>query len=149
MFSMQLLCFYKQPPQLFPSLSPHSLLNGGIFKDRKKRLNINPFSSYSSCCRVHAVKEDSEKYEVDPDKAREALQELDKQLQSFSNKQVSSPKVRVSDVKLTEEKANVDTDKKLEISDSLLAYIAASLVLFTMVYNVLFYTVIKPSIDGS
>ncbi|OIW20468.1 hypothetical protein TanjilG_11869 [Lupinus angustifolius] len=149
MFSMQLLCFYKQPPQLFASLSPHSSLSGGIFKDRKKRLVINPFYSYSSCCRVHAVKEDSEKYEVDTDKAREALRELDKQLQSFSNKQVSSPKVRVSDVKLTEEQANVDTNKKLEISDSFLAYVAASLVLFTMFYNVLFYTVIKPSIDGS
>ncbi|KAE9598581.1 hypothetical protein Lal_00021046 [Lupinus albus] len=149
MFSMQLLCFYKQPaPQLFASFSPHTLLSGGIFKDRKI---IKPFSSSysSSWCIVNAVKEDSQQYEVDPDKAREALQELDKQLQSFSNKQVSSPKLRVSDVKLTEEQANVDNDKKLEISDSFLAYVAAGLVLFTMFYNVLFYTVIKPSIDGS
>jgi len=43
------------------------------------------------------VKEDSQsqQYEVDPDKAREALKKLDEQIQSLSNKkQVSTPKLR-------------------------------------------------------
>lgn len=84
-FSMQLLCFYKQPPpSLFASLSRQL-----VFKDT--RLIKNP--SFSSCI-VYSVKEDSDKqYEVDPEKAREALKELDQQIQSLSNKQVSSPKV--------------------------------------------------------
>jgi transcriptional regulator NrdR family protein len=43
---------------------------------------------------VHAVEKDSEKYEIDSDKAKEALQKLDQQLQAFSEKQISSPKIR-------------------------------------------------------
>ncbi|KAK7305311.1 hypothetical protein VNO77_43215 [Canavalia gladiata] len=145
-FSMQLLCFYKQPLPLFSPLSRQLvLINEGIFKE--KRLITNP-SSPSYCGIVHAVKEDpqSQQYEVDPDKAREALKKLDEQIQSFSTKQVSSPKVKVSDVKLTEEQSS--GSEKLEISDSFLANLAAGLFLFTIFYNVLFYTVIKPSIDG-
>lgn len=37
---------------------------------------------------------DSEQFEVDPEKAKEALQKLDKQLQTLSKKQVSTPKIR-------------------------------------------------------
>lgn len=94
LFSMQLLCFYKQPTPLFASLSPQLVHSSdGVFKDRNWRLITKP--SYSCGCKVHAVKEDnSQQYEVDPVKAREALQQLDQQLQSLSNKQVSSPKVR-------------------------------------------------------
>jgi hypothetical protein len=43
---------------------------------------------------VHAVEKDSEKYEIDSGKAKEALQKLDQQLQAFSEKQISSPKIR-------------------------------------------------------
>jgi len=39
--------------------------------------------------------------------------------------------------------------EQLEISDSFLGSVAGGLVLFTILYNWLFYTVIKPSIDGS
>lgn len=42
-------------------------------------------------------KEDSEseeEYEIDTEKARKALQNLDQQLQSFSAKQISSPKLK-------------------------------------------------------
>ncbi|KAL5178175.1 hypothetical protein HKD37_08G023782 [Glycine soja] len=142
-FSMQLLCFYKHPPSLFV----HNI-NEGIFK--YKRFFTNPSSS-SSRGIVHAVKEDSQsqQYEVDPDKAREALKKLDEQIQSLSNKkQVSTPKLRVSDMKLPTEQASRN-DEKLEISDSFLTTLAAGLVLFTVFYNVLFYAVIKPAIDGS
>ncbi|XP_028771478.1 uncharacterized protein LOC114728727 isoform X2 [Neltuma alba] len=100
-------------------------------------------------------KEDSEpqEYEIDKDKAREALQKLDQQLQSLSTKQVSSPKLRASDVKFEEAekaKSSVNTrEKEFEISDSFLGYTAVVLVLFTIFYNFLFYTVIAPSIDGA
>ncbi|XP_057430713.1 uncharacterized protein LOC130723622 [Lotus japonicus] len=155
LFSMQLLYFYKQPPSpLFPSL-PRQLVHSdqAIFKNSRVII-INPSSSFSSCCIVHAAKEDSEQYEIDPDKARESLKELDQQIQSLSNEQVSSPKVRVkvSDVKLAEDQVSGSgsgsgTDK-IDISDSFLASLAGGLLFFSIFYNVLFYTVIKPSIDG-
>ncbi|XP_061367384.1 uncharacterized protein LOC133310471 [Gastrolobium bilobum] len=149
LFSMQLLCFYKHPPPFFASFSRqllvHSSEQGIIFKKRK--LSTNPYYSSSSYCIVHAVKEDSQQYEIDPDEAREALKKLDQQFQSLSNKRVSSsPKLTVSDVKLTKEQAS-DTEK-LGFSESFLSSLAVGLVLFTIFYNVLFYTVIKPSIDA-
>ncbi|RVW32829.1 hypothetical protein CK203_100158 [Vitis vinifera] len=49
-------------------------------------------SSASSVSTVHAVDKDSQQFEVDPDKAREALQKLDQQLQSLSQKQVTPPR---------------------------------------------------------
>ncbi|RDY01824.1 hypothetical protein CR513_14803, partial [Mucuna pruriens] len=118
LFPMQ-LCFYKQPPSLFVPLS----INEGIFKD--KRFFTSPYSSSSSI--VHAVKEDSQsqQYEVDPDKAREALKKLDQQIQSLSNKQVSTPRLSVSDVKLPKEE--VSGNDKLEISESFLGTLAAVL----------------------
>jgi hypothetical protein len=89
---MKLLCIYKQPPSIFASLSKQLLHNyqHGIFKEN--RLIKNP-SSFSSCCIVHALKDDSKPYEVDPEKAKEALKELDQKIQSVSTKQVSSPKL--------------------------------------------------------
>ena len=55
----------------------------------------------SMCYRVQAMtkgkqdsSESSEDYEIDRDKAREALKKLDQQLQSLSTKQVPSPKLR-------------------------------------------------------
>ncbi|KAL9319975.1 hypothetical protein ACSQ67_011814 [Phaseolus vulgaris] len=145
--SMQLLCFYQQPPSLFVV---HT--NGGIFKD--KRFITNPFSSSSSSCFgiVHAsVKEDSQsqQYEVEPEKAREELKRLDEQMQSLSSRKRPSnaPKLKVPEVKLLTEQGNVKD--QLEISDSFLGSVAGGLVLFTIFYNVLFHTVIKPAIDGS
>ncbi|XP_057727028.1 uncharacterized protein LOC130942995 [Arachis stenosperma] len=139
--SLQLLCFYKQPP-LCENLVHSDHNNSLLLKD--KRLISNPSNYFI----VHAVKEDSQQYEVDPDKAREALQKLDQEIQSLSNKPISSPKVRVSDMKISKEEVN-EMDQKLEITDSLLTSVAGGLVLLTIFYNTLFYTVIKPSIDGS
>jgi hypothetical protein len=51
-------------------------------------------------------------------------------------------------VKPTREETISDSSGKLEISESFLALLAGGLVLFTIFYNVLFITVIKPSIDG-
>ncbi|KAI9109102.1 hypothetical protein K1719_019725 [Acacia pycnantha] len=155
MTSMNLVSFHKHPPLvLFQKIRPLDL-------KELKLLNRNPSSSSSSsCCRVQAMakeKEDSEsqEYEIDRDKAREALQKLDQQLQSLSTKQVSSPKLKASDVKF-EEAERVESSvnmrmraKEFEISDSFLGYTAVVLVLFTIFYNFLFYTVIAPSIDGA
>ncbi|KAK7333300.1 hypothetical protein VNO80_30067 [Phaseolus coccineus] len=143
--SMQLLCFYQQPPSLFVV---HT--NGGIFKD--KRFITNPSSSSSCFGIVHAsVKEDSQsqQYEVEPEKAREELKRLDEQMQSLSTRKRPSnaPKLKVPEVKLpTQQGSGKD---QLEISDSFLGSVAGGLVLFTIFYNVLFHTVIKPAIDGS
>ncbi|XP_011006193.1 PREDICTED: uncharacterized protein LOC105112258 [Populus euphratica] len=94
---------------------------------------------------VHAVEKDSEKYEIDSDKAKEALQKLDQQLQAFSEKQISSPKIRASDVKLTRDEM---TEEVPEVSGSVLVYTAAALFLFTIFYNIFFLTVLQPSVDG-
>ncbi|KAJ7959759.1 Protoheme IX farnesyltransferase [Quillaja saponaria] len=148
MLSLQLLYFHSKRPALVFPLNPNfkTLISqyGDVFHNKKKM--INPSSSYSSYSTIRAIKKDSQQFEVDPEKAREALQKLDQQLQSLSNKQVSSPKIRASDVKLTREKMSEELDT--EYSGSFLAYSAVALVLFTIFYNVLFYTVIKPSIDG-
>ncbi|AES70715.1 transmembrane protein, putative [Medicago truncatula] len=144
---MKPLSIYKQPPLLFASLSKQLLHNDdrGIFKERRL---IKYSSSFNSCCIVHALKEDSKQYEIDPEKAREALKELDQKIQSLSNREVSSPKLKVSEMKPTREEVISENNGKLEISESFLALLAGGLVLFTILYNVLFLTVIKPAIDG-
>ncbi|XP_054819060.1 uncharacterized protein LOC129318362 [Prosopis cineraria] len=156
MTSTNLVSFHKHLPLfLFQKFRPFDLKELNLLK-----LNRNPSSSLSSssCCRVQAMmkeKEDSESqgYEIDRDKAREALQKLDQQLQSLSTKQVSSPKLRASEVKFEEServKSSLNMrEKEFEISDSFLGYTAVALVLFTIFYNFLFDTVIAPSIDGA
>nr|CAN70700.1 hypothetical protein VITISV_008768 [Vitis vinifera] len=95
-------------------------------------------SSASSVSTVHAVDKDSQQFEVDPDKAREALQKLDQQLQSLSQKQASNQNLAGDQMR----------EEPVELSGSFLAYSALALVVFTIFYNVLFLTVIQPSIDG-
>ncbi|KAB2080497.1 Protoheme IX farnesyltransferase [Gossypium arboreum] len=108
-------------------------------------INFNPKKKVNSPSSVHAVEKDRERYEVDPEKAKEALQKLDQQLQTLSNKPVSTPKIRASDVKLTRDEMVEDSP---EISGSFLTSLTTALLIFTIFYNVLFYFVIKPSIDG-
>ncbi|THF99883.1 hypothetical protein TEA_021113 [Camellia sinensis var. sinensis] len=137
---------------------------------RRRRINLN-----FHVCR--AVEKESE-FEVDPDKARESLRKLDEQLQSLSNKPINRPKIRgilslslcvcVSiyiyscvcnlnfvDGLMNEEEASELDDARVQMkeerpkfSESSLAYLAFALLIFTIFYNVLFITVIKPSIDG-
>ncbi|KAK2967820.1 hypothetical protein RJ640_027714 [Escallonia rubra] len=104
-------------------------------------LNRRRPNFYPPC---RAVERDSE-FEVDPDKAREALRKLDQQLQSLSEKQVSTPKIRASDLdRVTRDQTSEVDGAEFEGS---LGYIAFGLILFTIFYNVLFFTVIQPSID--
>ncbi|KAF7120628.1 hypothetical protein RHSIM_Rhsim13G0220700 [Rhododendron simsii] len=95
--------------------------------------------------RRRAVERESE-FEVDPDKAREALRKLDQQLESISQKQIDPrPKIIVPDLDLGRDQMR---EEMPEYSPSFLAYLAFSLLIFTVFYNVLFITVIKPAIDG-
>ncbi|KAK9224654.1 hypothetical protein WN943_009690 [Citrus x changshan-huyou] len=87
------------------------------------------------------------KFEIDPEEAKRALQRLDQQLKSLSNKQISSPKIKAADVKITRGPGPAEQET-LEISGSFLTNTTVALLIFTILYNVLFYTVIKPSIDG-
>ncbi|KAJ8424750.1 hypothetical protein Cgig2_013531 [Carnegiea gigantea] len=87
------------------------------------------------------------KFVVDPEKARQALKELDQQLGILSRKQVNPPKIRASSLN-----SNLKEQMKAEspeISGSFLAFTAFSLFAFTIFYNILFLTVIKPSMDYS
>ncbi|KAF3972306.1 hypothetical protein CMV_004165 [Castanea mollissima] len=149
MLSLQILSFHNNPPASLPPIplynKPNTLFSHLLVHtdDAFKKRWSHP-SSFSSCI-VHAVEKDSQHFEVDPDKAREALQKLDQQLQSLSQKQIKPPKIRASDVDLKEVQM---TEEMPEISESFLANSAVALFLFTIFYNVLFITVIKPAIDG-
>ncbi|KAE8037165.1 hypothetical protein FH972_009778 [Carpinus fangiana] len=138
MLSLRSLSFLNKPPTAFPSKTISQSLVHTDDASRKTRAKPSSFLS----CVVHAAKKDSQQFDVDPDKAREALQELDQQLQSLAQKQVSTPKIRASDVDLTKDRMTEE-----EFSESFLKYSAVALVLFTIFYNILFETVIKAAID--
>ncbi|KAK8550673.1 hypothetical protein V6N13_119186 [Hibiscus sabdariffa] len=157
MLSLHYLLLQSKHPSPFPPLSlsrtKHSALISRLVKLQHQQggnitINFNAkkntnFPSSSSWI-VHAVEKGTEQFEVDPEKAKEALQKLDQQLQTLSNKQTSTPKIRASDVKLTRDEMVEDNP---EVSGSSLAYLTVALLAFTVFYNVLFYSVIKPSID--
>uniref|UniRef100_A0A803R5V1 Uncharacterized protein n=1 Tax=Cannabis sativa TaxID=3483 RepID=A0A803R5V1_CANSA len=133
---------------------------GPLFWEKKGHPSSSSSSSSSSSyfslscgyvvCSVDK-NESQQHFEVDQDKARDALKQLDQQLQSISQKQLRSPKIKASDVKLTT-REEYDQDSEVEVvsefSSSFLAYTAGLLILLTILYNIFFITVIKPSIDG-
>ncbi|KAM7502526.1 hypothetical protein LguiB_001430 [Lonicera macranthoides] len=120
-----------------------SSIHGGFeFNSKRKEFRVG-FNR-----KRFAVEERDSEFEVDPDKAREALRKLDQQLQSLSEKPVKPPKIRVvaSEVKRTRDLMTEEQHE--EFTGTSLPYIAFFLLIFTLFYNVLFATVIKPSIDG-
>ncbi|OMO81694.1 hypothetical protein CCACVL1_12287, partial [Corchorus capsularis] len=85
----------KLPSSIFPPLLSHLIEHSGNSNYRKNNAKANRRKGLSSSSWVvHAVEKDSEQFEVDPEKAKEALQKLDQQLQTLSKKQVNSPKIR-------------------------------------------------------
>lgn len=70
-----------------------SVGDGHVFK--KSNTN-HPCNSLSYGGTVHAVKKDSQQYEINPDEAKEALQKLDRQLQALSEKKVAPAKIKGS-----------------------------------------------------
>ncbi|XP_059430748.1 uncharacterized protein LOC132164278 [Corylus avellana] len=148
MLSLRSLSFLNKPPVSPPPTSFSSKTNALTISqslvhtdDASRKTRAKKPSSFLSCV-VHATEKDSHKFDVDPDKAREALQELDQQLQSLAQKQISTPKKRASDVDLTKDRMTEE-----EFSESFLKYSVVALVLFSIFYNILFETVIKPAID--
>ncbi|XP_026429792.1 uncharacterized protein LOC113326242 [Papaver somniferum] len=103
---------------------------------------------------LNAVESDSG-FELDgKKKAREALKQLDNQLQSLTTT-TPPPNIRrvsSSPPKNLDSKADIDRDMMREpppeYSDSFFAYSAFALLFISVFYNILFLTVIKPSIDG-
>ncbi|XP_047952400.1 uncharacterized protein LOC125216680 [Salvia hispanica] len=95
--------------------------------------------------RINGAEKESE-FETDEDKAREALRKLDEQLQSLSTKQPTTPKIRAVDMSRSPSFEGIEENS--EISGSFWAYAVSFLFVFTIVYNVVFATIIKPSIDG-
>lgn len=102
---------HSEPPPLSLPLQPlsltHKLINtyisseflapagNGVFKKKPWLPSSSSSSSRSILVVVRAVKEESQQFEVDPDKAREALKNLDQQFQARSQKQVRSrPKTK-------------------------------------------------------
>ncbi|CAL1391094.1 unnamed protein product [Linum trigynum] len=134
-------------PLTFIEVSPAH----GIFFNRAIRRKSCSSKSWVS---VHAVEkknsqqqqeEEEEQYEIDTDQAKQALQQLDQQLQQLSTKQVSPPKVKASEVKITREQVK---EEFREIPVSVVPYVVVVLFAFSIFYNILFLTVIKPAIDG-
>ncbi|XP_026431736.1 uncharacterized protein LOC113328951 [Papaver somniferum] len=103
---------------------------------------------------VNAVENDSE-FEIDrKKKAQEALKQLDNQLQSLTTTTPPPNIRRVSSSRPSnlDSKADIDRDMMREpppeYSDSFFGYSAFVLLFISVFYNILFLTVIKPSIDG-
>ncbi|TXG73293.1 hypothetical protein EZV62_001872 [Acer yangbiense] len=101
----------------------------------------------------HAAEKESEQFEIDPDEARQALQKLDQQLKSLSQKQPTSPKIKAHEDVINRSFLADTRDQRKEemldmLSGSFLSNTAIALVIFTIFYNVIFYAFIKPSIDG-
>ncbi|KAL7615071.1 hypothetical protein Lser_V15G05652 [Lactuca serriola] len=93
-----------------------------------------------------AVESDSE-FEFDADKAREALRNLDLQLDLISQKQTNPvPKIKASNP--SPYGTTVEATKDLPDTGSFLPYAAFGLLIFSIFYNILFINVIKPSVDG-
>ncbi|KAI3904961.1 hypothetical protein MKW92_033048 [Papaver armeniacum] len=128
-----------------------STFNDVVFTKRKRKslIFLQP---------LNAVENDSE-FELDrKKKAREALKQLDNQLQSLTTT-TPPPNIRrvsSSPPKNLDSKADIDRDMMREAppeySDSFFAYSAFTLLMkncfISVFYNILFLTVIKPSIDG-
>ncbi|KMT14502.1 hypothetical protein BVRB_4g072740 [Beta vulgaris subsp. vulgaris] len=94
---------------------------------------------------ISAMEKEPNNFEVDQDKARQALGELDQQFESLSTKQINPPKIRASSIGNLKEQVK---NEPPEITGSFLGYTAFVLFVFSIFYNILFITVIRPSIDG-
>lgn len=112
-------------------------LHGGIMEKKKRHLMVI----------VRATdRDDSQRFQIDRDKAREALKQLDQQIESQADEKpriiskTSSDVVRTNDPIMFEEPP--------EISGSFLTTSAFVLLALTLFYNILFIAVIKPSMDG-
>ncbi|KAJ8638016.1 hypothetical protein MRB53_012283 [Persea americana] len=103
---------------------------------------------------LNAVDKESQ-FEIDREKAREALQKLDEQLETLSQKQITPKKRLPSSLPPLVPKferdmmSNLRTREEMpEISGSYFAYSAVALLLLTFFNNIVFSVFIKPAVDG-
>lgn len=146
------LSFHSKPTP-FSSSSyahvSHKYTRRRLGSSRRSSSSSRRLSPPPSCT---AEKEETQ-FEIDREKAREALQKLDQQLQTLSQ-QESLPKKRPSSPSLSD--LNLDRDRMTgmgigempEISGSYLSYIAVALLILTIFNNIIFNAFIKPSVDG-
>lgn len=91
----------------------------------------------------------SQRFEIDRDKAREALKQLDQQIESQADEK--KPRIFVkssSDVVRDSSNDPIMFQEPPEISGSFLTTLAFVLLALTLFYNIFFIAVIKPSMDG-
>ncbi|KAL6008408.1 hypothetical protein ACLOJK_033918 [Asimina triloba] len=109
----------------------------------------------SSSYFVHAVEKESQ-FEIDREKAREALQKLDEQIQTLSQRPDSPIKTKKRppppplDPNFERQlMTGLRPEEMPEMSGSNLAFSVLGLLILTFFYNAVFYTFIKPSVDGN
>lgn len=85
---------WLQSSSLFNNKPAISFANSQTLLGRGADGKAHPALPSLSSFIVYAVDKDSHKFDVDPDKAREALKNLDQQLQSLSEKKVRPPKIK-------------------------------------------------------
>uniref|UniRef100_A0A1J3IVL2 Uncharacterized protein n=1 Tax=Noccaea caerulescens TaxID=107243 RepID=A0A1J3IVL2_NOCCA len=92
----------------------------------------------------------SQRFEIDRGKAREALKQLDQQIESQADKKPRPIVKTSSSSDVVRDSSNDPTmfEEPPEISGSFLATSAFLLLAFTLFYNILFITAIKPSMDS-
>ncbi|XP_078152469.1 uncharacterized protein LOC144547650 [Carex rostrata] len=124
---------------------------GTLSNTRRRRRNCK----WKWKWRIESSSEEDEEIEIDQKKAREALKQLDQQLQTLSQPQPLSPSPpappKPSPLPDSERDFFMRRDAREEmpeISDSYLLYAAGALVMLTIFYNVIFSFYIKPTIDG-
>ncbi|XP_010502181.1 PREDICTED: uncharacterized protein LOC104779515 [Camelina sativa] len=123
-------------------------VHGGIIDKKKKRhlMRIVQATERDDSSSSSSSSSSSQRFEIDRDKAREALKQLDQQIESQADEKpriiikTSPDVVRTNDPIMFEEPP--------EMSGSFLATSAFVLLALTLFYNILFITVIKPSMDG-
>lgn len=100
-------------------------------------------------------------YNIDKEKAREALGNLDRQLQALSQKQDVAPKKKAPGLSsATTDAASpssmpdsrsqyVRANEMPELSGSFLGYSAMALLVISIINNLIFILFIKPAVDGN
>lgn len=120
-------------------------VHGGIMKAKKKRHLMRIVQAIE---RDDSSSSSSERFEIDRDKAREALKQLDQQIESQADEK---PRIIIKTSSSDVVRTNNDPimfEEPPEISGSFLTSSAFVLLALTLFYNILFITVIKPSMDG-
>ncbi|AEC05510.1 hypothetical protein AtNW77_Chr2g0221711 [Arabidopsis thaliana] len=111
--------------------------HGRIMETKKKR----------HLMRIVQATEREDSFQIDRDKAREALKQLDQQIESQADEKPRIINKTSSDVVRTNNDP-IMFEEPPEISGSFLTSSAFVLLALTLFYNILFITVIKPSMDG-